>query len=67
MVRIHDVDFPLLVTAPDWCVVDQEPTYGFLIKEIKSSKAQVESAAGSGVSVADVHPQSLAASADLLG
>ena len=44
LVRLHDVAFPLLVAAADWCVVEQEPTYGFLIMEIES----VQGAYGSG-------------------
>jgi hypothetical protein len=66
LVRLHDVAFPLLVTAADWCVVDQEPTYGFLIKEIESSKGHAGADVGRGVSVVYVHPQSPAASAGLV-
>ena len=30
--RLHDVGFPLLVAAAEWCPFEQEPTYGFLLK-----------------------------------
>ena len=66
LVRLHDVAFPLLVAAADWCVVEQEPTYGFLIKEIESSEGHAEAEAWSGVSVVYIHPQSPAASAGLM-
>jgi hypothetical protein len=57
---------PVLVAAADWCVVEQEPTYGFLIKEIESSKGHADAEAGNGVSVVYIHPQSPAASAGLI-
>ena len=66
LVRLHDVAFPLLVAAADWCVVEQEPTYGFLIMGIESPKEHAEADAGSGVSVVYIHPQSPAASAGLM-
>ena len=66
LVRLHDVAFPLLVAAADWCVVEQEPTYGFLIMEIGLSKGHAGAEGGPGVSVVYVHPQSPAASAGLV-
>src|SRR5437879_4168965 len=66
LVRLHDVAFPLLVAAADWCVVEQEPTYGFLIMEIGLSKGESGAEVGRGVSVVYVHPQSPAASAGLM-
>ena len=65
-VRLHDVAFPLLVAAADWCPLDQEQTYGFLIVEIKPSHGQTEVGGGPGTSVVYVHPQSPAASAGVL-
>ena len=66
LIRLHDVAFPLLVAAADWCVVEQEPTYGFLIMEIGLSKGHAGAEGGRGVSVFYVHPQSPAASAGLV-
>ena len=58
--------FPLLVAAADWCVVEREPTYGFLIMEIGLSKGHAGAQGGRGVSVVYVHPQSPAAPAGLM-
>jgi hypothetical protein len=66
LVRLHDVAFPLLVAAADWCVVEQEPTYGFLIMEIGLSKGHAGAEGGRGVAVVYVHPQSPATSAGLM-
>jgi Peptidase family M48/PDZ domain len=66
LVRLHDVAFPLLVAAADWCVVDQEPTYGFLIMQIQLPDWQAEADGGSRISVVYVHPQSPAASAGVM-
>jgi beta-barrel assembly-enhancing protease len=63
LVRLHDVAFPLLVAAADWCSVDQEQTYGFLLMNRKLSKGQAEEEGGSRISIVYVHPQSPAASA----
>jgi hypothetical protein len=65
VVRLHDVGFPLLVAAADWCSVDQEPTYGFLLKDEETLQIQGGEGAGNGVSVAYVHPRLPAASAGL--
>ena len=65
VVRLHDVGFPLLVSAADWCSVDQEPTYGFLLKDEETLQIQGGEGAGNGVSVAYVHPRLPAASAGL--
>jgi hypothetical protein len=63
LVRLHDVAFPLLVAAADWCSVDQEQIYGFLFMNRELSKGQAEEEGGSRISIAYVHPQSPAASA----
>ena len=65
-VRLHDVAFPLLVAAADWCPLDQEQTYGFLIVEIKPPNGQTEVKGGHGVSIVYVNPQSPAASAGVM-
>lgn len=65
-VRLHDVAFPLLVAAAGWCSIDQEPTYGFLIVEIKPHNGQTDVEGGDGISVAYVHPQSPAALAGIM-
>lgn len=65
LVRLHDVAFPLLVAAADWCSVDEGPTYGFLLKDDERLKIQGEERKGSRVSVAYVHPRLPAASAGL--
>jgi hypothetical protein len=65
-VRLHDVAFPLLVAAADWCTLDQEQTYGFLIVEVTPANGQIEVESRQGVSVAYVHPQSPAASAGVM-
>ena len=66
LVRLHDVAFPLLVAAADWSVVDQEPTYGFLIVQIQPPMGQADAVEGSRISVAYVHPQSPAASGGVI-
>ena len=58
--------FPLLVAAADWCPLDQEQTYGFLIVEVAPANGQIEVESGQGVSVAFVNPQSPAASAGVV-
>ena len=55
LVRLHDVAFPLLVAAAEWCPFEQEPTYGFLLKNEDLSH----------VTVAYVHPRLPAASTGL--
>jgi hypothetical protein len=62
LVRLHDVAFPLLVAAADWCPVDQEQIYGFLFMNRELSKGQAEEEGGR-ISLVYVHPQSPAASA----
>ena len=66
LVRLHDVAFPLLVAAADWCVLDKEPTYGFLVTEMEPSEKQAEVEGSSRVAVVYVHPRSPAASAGLM-
>ncbi|MEO6308297.1 MAG: M48 family metallopeptidase [Nitrospiraceae bacterium] len=65
LVRLHDVAFPLLVAAADWCSVDREPTYGFLLKDQEALQIQGGEGAGNSVSVAYIHPRLPAASAGL--
>lgn len=65
LVRLHDVAFPLLVAAADWCSVDEEPTYAFLLKDEETLQIQGGEGVGSSVSVAYVHPRLPAASAGL--
>ena len=42
VVRLHDVGFPLLVAAAEWCPFEQEPTYGFLLKNEDISRIRKE-------------------------
>ena len=63
--RLHDVGFQLLVAAADWCSVDEEPTYGLLLKDEETLQIQGREGAGNRVSVAYVHPRLPAASAGL--
>jgi beta-barrel assembly-enhancing protease len=65
LVRLHDVAFPLLVAAAEWCPFEQEPTYGFLLKDEDISHVQGREEAGPSASVAYVHPQLPAAAAGL--
>ena len=65
LVRLHDVAFPLLVAAAEWCPFEQEPTYGFFLKDQESSQAGGERTE-LGASVAYVHPRLPAASAGLV-
>mgnify|MGYP003694125251 CR=1 FL=1 len=64
LVRLHDVAFPLLVAAAEWCPFEQEPTYGFFLKDQETPKAGGERTE-LGASVAYVHPRLPAASAGL--
>ena len=64
-VRLHDVAFPLLVAAAEWCPFDQEPTYGFLLKDEEGSHNQAGEGRGRKTLVAYVHPRLPAASAGL--
>ena len=65
LVRLHDVAFPLLVAAAEWCPFEQEPTYGFFLKDRETPKAGGERTE-LGASVAYVHPRLPAASAGLM-
>jgi predicted Zn-dependent protease len=65
LVRLHDVAFPLLVPAAEWCPFEQEPTYGFFLKDEETLQIQGGEGAGGSVSVAYVHPRLPAASAGL--
>ena len=42
VVRLHDVGFPLLVAAADVVSFEQEPTYGFLLKNDDISRIRKE-------------------------
>ena len=65
LVRLHDVAFPLLVAAAEWCPFEQEPTYGFFLKDQETTKAGGERTE-LGASVAYVHPRLPAASGGLV-
>lgn len=65
VIRLHDVGFPLLVAAAEWCPFEQEPTYGFLLKNEDMSKNQDRNESEHAISVAYVHPRLPAASAGL--
>ena len=65
LVRLHDVAFPLLVAAAEWCPFEQEPTYGFFLRDQETPKAGGERTE-LGASVAYVHPRLPAASAGLV-
>jgi len=65
LVRLHDVAFPLLVAAAEWCPFEQEPTYGFFLKDQETSQAGGERTE-LRASVAYVHPRLPAASAGLV-
>jgi len=65
VVRLHDVGFPLLVSAAEWCPFEQEPTYGFLMKNDDISMNQEGNGTEHRVSVAYVHPRLPAALAGL--
>jgi hypothetical protein len=66
LIRLHDVAYPLLVAAADWCPFEQEPTYGFLLRDEEIPQSQGGEGAGHRTSVAYVHPRLPAASAGLL-
>lgn len=57
VVRLNDIGFPLLALAAEWCPFEQEPTYGFLLKNDDISKNQERDAAEPTISVAYVHPR----------
>jgi len=65
LVRLHDVAFPLLVAAAEWCPFEQEPTYGFLLKDEDISYIQGREGAAHRAFVSYVHPRLPAASAGL--
>jgi hypothetical protein len=65
LVRLHDVTFPLLVAAAEWCPFEQEATYGFFLKDQENPKAGGERTE-LGASVVYVHPRLPAASAGLV-
>ena len=65
VVRLHDVGFPLLVSAAEWCPFEQEPTYGFLLKNDDISKNQEGEGTEHAVTVSYVHPRLPAALAGL--
>ena len=59
-IRLLDVAFPLLTAAADWCPFDQEPTYGFLLRDNPDDRSTHKQAI-----VAYVHPRLPAAEAGL--
>ena len=64
-VRLHDVGFPLLTAAADWCPFEQESIYGFLLKDQEVSRSPEEEGTGRRVIASYVHPQLPAAWAGL--
>ncbi len=65
LVRLHDVAFPLLMAAAEWCGVEQEPTYGFLVGESRLPESNTGATGDRFVSVVYVHPRLPAAGAGL--
>jgi len=66
LVRLHDVAFPLLVAAAEWCPFEQEPTYGFLLKDEETLQGQGGEGTEVRAAVAYVHPRLPAALAGLV-
>ncbi len=66
MVRLHDVGFPLLVAAAEWCPFEQEPTYGFLLKNDDIGNNEQREESEHTVFVSYVHPRLPAALAGLV-
>jgi len=64
-IRLLDVAYPLLTAAAEWCPFDQEPTYGFLLRDEVGSSGAVPYSAASRAAVAYVHPLLPAAQAGL--
>jgi len=64
--RLYDVGFPLLLAAAEWCPFEQEPTYGFLLKNDDMSKHEGGDGTEHTVSVTYVHPRLPAALAGLV-
>lgn len=63
--RLLDVAYPLLTAAAEWCPFDQEPTYGFLLRDAAAAEGS-ENISTHGLSmVAYVHPSLPAALAGL--
>jgi len=63
--RLLDVSYPLLTAAADWCLFDQEPTNGFLLRG-EAGPAGIEPSLSPGKAVvAYVHPRLPAALAGL--
>jgi len=52
--RLLDVSYPLLTAAAEWCPFDQEPTYGFLLRD-EAGPAGAEHPSPGRVVVAYVH------------
>lgn len=63
--RLHDVGLPLLVAAALWCPFDQEPTYGFLLKDEDTPGIEGREGGGQRAVVAYVHSRLPAASTGL--
>jgi len=64
--RLLDVSYPLLTAAADWCPFDQEPMYGFLLRENKAGKEQERRLLRGRSVVFYVHPHLPAGEAGLL-
>ena len=64
-VRLLDVSYPLLTAAAEWCPFDQEPTYGFLLREERQGEGPEQNPVQGRAVVAYVHPRLPAAVAGL--
>ena len=63
--RLLDVAYPLLTASADWCPFDQEPTYGFLLREDAGGAGAENTPVQGRAVVAYVHPRLPAAVAGL--
>ena len=63
--RLLDVSYPLLTAAADWCPFDQEPTYGFFLRENAGGEGTAHDSAQGRAMVVYVHPSLPAAVAGL--
>ena len=63
--RLLDVAYPLLTAAAEWCPIDQESTYGFLLREVTREERIEHHSVRGRAKVAYIHPRLPAALADL--
>ena len=64
-IRLLNVAYPLLTAAAEWCPFDQEPTYGFLLRDEAGGEGTDGTSTGVHAVVAYVHPSLPAAVAGL--